>query len=108
MTSNYLGVYGGKIIIGIPTYGTTIANISDKVGKDGIKGLGQGVIEGKKAYVLAGDIDPKNCGSAQYPCTGKFSYQYIYNNLLPHGFNGKEGIKNEIGSAAYADEWFPF
>jgi len=95
-----------KVIVGVPAYGRSVSNIDDKVGKQGVKGLGQGVMEGKSIALLAGDMDNKGCETSSVsPCTGMFSYRYIIENLLKEGFEGKQGITPEIASAAYAEEW---
>jgi len=102
-----LKIPASKIITGIPAYGRSVNNINDKQGLHGVKGLGQGVMEGKSVELVAGDMDEATCHEADalYPCSGMFSYQYIVNNLLNDGFVGKQGLHPEIGSAAYADEW---
>jgi len=95
-----------KVIVGVPAYGRSVSNIDDKVGKQGVKGLGQGLMEGKSIALLAGDMDNKGCETSSVsPCTGMFSYRYIIENLLKQGFEGKQGITPEIASAAYAQEW---
>merc|ERR1711862_68862 len=97
-----------KIIVGVPAYGRSISNIDNKVGKQGVKGLGQGVMEGKSLALLAGDMDNKGCETSSVaPCTGMFSYRYIVDNLLKDGFQGEQAISPEIASAAYAESWNP-
>jgi len=103
-----VNIPASKIVVGIPAYGRSISNIKNKEGKQGVKGLGQGVMEGKSFALVAGDMDNKGCETSSVsPCTGMFSYRYIVDNLLKEGFEGVQAISPEIASAAYAESWTP-
>ena len=107
--ANQLGIPGSKLVVGVPLYARSLANINP--GSDHT-GMSQGLLSGQPLVMPAGDLDNKNCShDAKSPsaCTGEFSYQYLIKNMLGSdkpAFTTKT-VYAEGGSTMYADQWAP-
>lgn len=104
------GVPNNKIVVGIPTYGRALANVSPG---DDNTGLFQPITS--NVIVPQGDMDNDRCSQtlplAPNACSGAFSYQYIVGQMLNNGVTATDWTNDSgnqyNGSTGFAQHWQP-